>query len=388
VIDIFVICLLIINKLMKEEKFTMSILFGPAKIKNMEIRNRFVRSATGDGAAERTGHISERQIELLSELAEGGVGLIITGITSVHPSGQISFSQSSIATDEYIPNFKRLTTSVHERGAKIVVQLFHGGRETARFQNSINEEAIAPSVVSDDHYKGKYRSMTEPEIWEIVRAFGDAARRAKEAGFDSVQIHGAHGYLFSQFLSPHTNRRSDIWGGKLEDRLRFHHEVYLDIRRKVGDDYPVLIKLGVQDGFQGGLEFSKGMQAAQLLARWGYDALEISLGLRGEWYEGTEFRTHIDCVEREAYFRQWCREIKGQVNVPVMMVGGFRSFELMEEVIQKNETDFISLCRPLIREPGIIKEWEEGSRRKSACISCNKCLEGLRKGEMVHCVCK
>ena len=354
----------------------------------MEIRNRFVRSATGDGAAERTGHLSERQIELLSELAEGRVGLIITGITSVHPSGQISFSQSSIATDEYISNFKRLTTSVRERGSKIAVQLFHGGRETARFQNSINAEAIAPSVISDDHHKGKYRSMTEPEIWEMVQAFGDAARRAKEAGFDSVQIHGAHGYLFSQFLSPHTNRRSDIWGGRLEDRLRFHHEVYLDIRRKVGDDYPVLIKLGVQDGFQGGLDFREGIQAAQLLARWGFDAIEISLGLRGEWYEGTEFRTHIDSIEREAYFRQWCSEIKGQVNVPVMMVGGFRSFELMEEVIQKNETDFVSLCRPLLREPGIIKEWEEGSRRKSACISCNQCLEGLRKGEMVHCACK
>jgi 2,4-dienoyl-CoA reductase-like NADH-dependent reductase (Old Yellow Enzyme family) len=230
--------------------------------------------------------------------------------------------------------------------------------------------------------------MTEAEIWVLIQAFGDAAKRAREAGFDSVQVHAGHGYLFSQFLSPHTNRRSDIWGGELENRLRFHREVYLDIRRKIGKYYPILIKLGVQDGFTGGLEFREGMQAAQLLSQWGYDALEISLGLRGEWYEGTEFRTNIDCVGREAYYRQWCREIKRQVNVPVMMVGGLRSFELMEEVIHKNEADFISLCRPLIREPNIIKEWEKGNRRKSACISCNKCLEGLRKGEIVHCACK
>jgi len=366
----------------------MSILFEPVKIKNMELRNRFVRSATGDGAAEKTGYVSERQIDLYSKLADGGVGLIITGITYVHPSGHISFSQNSIATDEYISNFKRLTTSVHKRGAKIAVQLFHGGREAARLRNSTNKEAVAPSVISGDHYKGKYRSMTEAEIWVLIQAFGDAAKRAKEAGFDSVQVHAAHGYIFSQFLSPHTNRRSDIWGGELEKRIRFHREVYLDIRRKVGKEYPVLIKLGVQDGFPEGLEFREGMQAAQLLSQWGYDALEISLGLRGEWYEGTEFRTQIDCIGREAYYRQWCREIKGQVNVPVMMVGGFRSFELMEEVIHKNEADFISLCRPLIREPGIIKEWEKGSRRKSECISCNQCLEALRKGEIVHCAFK
>ena len=364
-------------------------LFEPARIKNMELRNRFVRSATADGGAEKTGHISERQIGLFSELADGGVGLIITGIMYVHPSGRISFFHSSIADDDCVPGLNKLTASVHKRGARIAAQLFHGGREAARLLNPLNKEAIAPSVISDDPYfTGKYRSMTGPEIWDLIHAFGDAARRAEEAGFDAVQVHAAHAYLLSQFLSPYTNRRSDIWGGTLQDRLRFHHEVYLDIRGKVDKDYPVLIKLGVQDGFPGGLALTEGMEAARLLARGGYDALEISQGLRGELYEGTEFRTHINCLDQEAYFRQWCREIKKQVNVPIMMVGGFRSFELMEEVIQKNEADFISLCRPLVREPGIIKEWEKGSRRKSTCVSCNKCLEGIRKGELLHCVCK
>jgi 2,4-dienoyl-CoA reductase-like NADH-dependent reductase (Old Yellow Enzyme family) len=366
----------------------MSILFDPVKIGNMALRNRFVRSATYDGCADSTGHVSEKQIELFSDLAAGGVGLIVTGITYVHSSGQLFPTQGSIAGDDCIQCFKRLTAAVHDRGAKIAVQLFHVGRERARFLTAGDKEALAPSFVNNDPYftGGKYRPLTDDEIWEIVRAFGDAAIRAREADFDAVQIHGAHAYLLSQFLSPYTNHRNDDWGGSLEKRLHFHHEIYREIREKVGADYPVLIKIGVQDGFPEGLEFREGKQAAQLLARWGFDALEISQGLRGQGYETTEFRTRINRLDREAYFRSWTREIKGEVNVPVMMVGGLRTFQLMEEVIQKGETDFISLSRPLIREPGIINEWKSGDHHGATCISCNKCLEGLRKGAALHCV--
>jgi 2,4-dienoyl-CoA reductase-like NADH-dependent reductase (Old Yellow Enzyme family) len=365
----------------------MSILFTPVKIKNMDLLNRFVRSATGDRFTEGAGYVSDKKVEFYSKLSEGGVGLIITGVTTVHPIGQTSSTQNSIASDDYIPGLSRLTKAVHERGAKIVVQLFHGGREAARFWNTLSKDALAPSYVDNDPYfRGQYRAMTEPEIREMIQIYGDAARRAREAGFDGVQIHGAHAYLPSQFLSPFSNHRKDQWGSSLENRLRFHREIYQDIRQKVGQDYPVLIKLGVGDGFAGGLEFDEGLQAAKLLAEWGYDSLEISQGLRGKNYEETEFRTGIDSLEQEGYFRDWCRKVKKQVGVPVMMVGGLRSFELLEEVITKKEADFVALCRPLIREPGIIHEWEKGSRRRCACISCNKCLEGLRKAGALHCV--
>jgi 2,4-dienoyl-CoA reductase-like NADH-dependent reductase (Old Yellow Enzyme family) len=368
------------------QREAMSILFEPVKIKNIELRNRFVRSATYDGCAERTGYVSEKQTRLFEELADGGVGLIVTGIAHVHCSGQISPVQNSIVADDCIPGFKRLTASVHDRGAAIAVQLFHAGREAAGFLAAKNEQAIAPSFVPDDPYfTREYRPATEGEIWDIIRAFGDAAGRAREAGFDAVQLHGAHAYLPSQFLSPKTNRRDDDWGGALENRLRFHHEVYRAIRAKVGEDYPVLVKLGVEDAFPGGLEFSEGRVAAQLLAQWGFDALEISQGLRGEHYEGTEYRTRIDRVDREAYFRDWCKRIKRQVNVPTMMVGGLRTFELMEEVVQDGEADFISLCRPLIREPGIVNRWKSGERHRATCISCNLCFEALVKGETLHC---
>ena len=365
----------------------MSILFDSAKIRNLALRNRFVRSATYDGCAEKNGHVSEKQLRMYDELARGGVGLIITGIAYVHPSGQISVFQNSLSSDDCIPGFRALAETVHRGGAKIAVQLFHAGRETAKTFKPQRKQAIAPSQVTDDpNFQAPHRAMTEEEIWEIVRAFGDAAKRARKAGLDAVQLHAAHAYLLSQFLSPFTNRRTDSWGGSLESRLRFHREIYRDMRAKVGEDYPILVKIGVKDSFEGGLDFHDGKRAAQVLAEWGFDALEISSGLRGPGYENSEFRQGINRLDREAYFREWCREIRREVNVPVMMVGGLRSFALMEEMIQNREADFVSLSRPLIREPGIINEWKEKDRHRATCISCNKCFESLLKGEGLHCV--
>jgi 2,4-dienoyl-CoA reductase-like NADH-dependent reductase (Old Yellow Enzyme family) len=351
----------------------------------MELRNRFVRSATYDGCAD-DGYVTDKQMGLYTTLSEGGVGLIITGITYVHQSGQISKFQNSISGDGFISGFKRLTSAVHDRGAKVAVQLFHAGRE-ARFPRLSSRLPMAPSFLEGDPYfRAQYRAMAESEIWQVVRAFGNGAKRAREAGFDAVQVHGAHAYLLSQFLSPYTNRRRDEWGGSLENRFRMHREIYLNIRQKVGDDYPVLIKIGVQDGFPEGLDFSEGKLVAKRLAEFGFDALEISQGLRGQSEKDTEFRTKINTPDREAYFRNWCRQIKNQVKVPVMMVGGLRTFNLMEEIIQNEEADFISLSRPLIKEPGIINEWKRGDRHRAKCASCNKCFEGLLRGETLQCL--
>ena len=365
----------------------MSILFESITIKNMELRNRFVRSATYDGSAEINGCVSERQMKLFTDLAEGGVGLIITGIVYTHPSGRISPFQNSLASDDVIPGFQKLTKAMHERGTGVAVQLFHAGREGAKLFNLMKEKAVAPSVVDDDPYfTGDYRALAEEEIWDIVHSFGDAAKRARAAGFDAVQIHGAHAYLISEFLSPFSNRRNDRWGGELTNRLRIHKEICNDIKAKAGDDYPVLIKLGVEDGFPGGLQFTEGLEAAGLCAEWGYDGLEISQGLRGEEFSGTEFRTKINKVEQEAYFRQWSKEVRKLVTVPVMMVGGLRTFELMEEVVQNGEADFVSLSRPFIREPGLVKSWENGSRRRATCISCNKCIGAMFRGVPLQCI--
>lgn len=370
----------------KKEGVTIGVLFEPFTFKKLEIRNRFVRSATYDGLANEDGSVSDSQIKLFSDLADGGIGLIISGIAYVHPTGQISPRQNSIASDEFISGFEKLTKIVHDRGAKIAIQLFHGGRE-AKYLSTRNVLPLAPSVIHNDpYYSGEYREITDSEIWEVINAFGDGAKRAKEAGFDAVQVHGAHSYLLSQFLSPFTNQRQDEWGGSLQNRLRIHCEIYKNIRKKVGEDYPVFIKIGVQDGFFGGLQFDEGKESAMLLGKLGFDSLEISQGLRGKRYEGTEYKTHIDSLYKEAYYREWSREIKSQLDVPIMLVGGLRTLSLMERVVHYKVADCISLCRPFICEPGLVNDWKTNKQRKLKCISCNKCVDGIYKGRPINCI--
>jgi 2,4-dienoyl-CoA reductase-like NADH-dependent reductase (Old Yellow Enzyme family) len=315
------------------------------------------------------------------------VGLIVTGATYVNENGRRREFQNSIAYDEVIHDLRKLTSAVHRHGAKIALQLFHRGKE-AKFFEYAGKQPLAPSLLERDKYfEGKYRAMKEGEIWGIVRAFGDAARRAKEAKFDAVQIHGAHGMLFSQFLSPYSNRRKDNWGGRLTNRLKLHRETYFDIRRKTGESYPILIKIGVEDGFPEGLRFSEGKEAAVHLAKLGFNALEISLGIRGKNYANTEFPTKIDTPEKEGYYRNWAREIKNKVKVPVALVGGLRTYKLMEEIVENGEADFVSLSRPLIRDPNIIADWERGSRRRATCISCNRCLDAIFfEGKPMQCI--
>lgn len=324
---------------------------------------------------------------MFRDLAAGEIGLIITGMTAIHQSDYIRPTQNHLSDDRYIPAYKEMTALVHEKGAKIAVQLAHMGRERGKFLQESAERAIGVSFIPADPYceTVHYREMTEDEIWEIVEAFGTAARRARDAGFDAVQIHGAHAFLVAQFLSPYTNRRTDEWGGTLENRLRFHSEVYKAIRRNVGADYPVLIKLGVEDGFPGGLQFSEGLKAASILAEVGFNALEISQGLRGTPFEQTEFRTNLDTIEREAYFRTWAAEVKKAVKVPVMMVGGIRTPELMAQMVENGEADFISLCRPFIREPDLINKWQRTGFCPTRCVSCNTCIQTLKNGDFLHC---
>lgn len=163
-------------------------------------------------------------------------------------------------------------------------------------------------------------------------------------------------------------------------------EVYREMRRHTGDDYPLFIKLGVEDGFAGGLAFSEGLAAAKILADVGFDALEISSGVRGDKYEGTEYKTKINKPAREGFFRNWASEIKKRVNVPVIAVGGLKSIAMMAEMIQNRDTDFISLCRPLIAEPALINEWKLKPQKKPRCVYCNRCVEELHKGIPLHCV--
>jgi 2,4-dienoyl-CoA reductase-like NADH-dependent reductase (Old Yellow Enzyme family) len=364
----------------------MSILFDSFELNGLKLANRFIRSATFDACADKEGYVTDRQIELLKELAEGEVAFIISAASNVHPGGQVRSYQINITNNCFIPGLKKLTDAIHRHGVKIALQLMHAGRFSAQYLKTKGLQAVAPFyLVNDPYFDFSYRTMSEEEIWEVVDSFGNAALRAREANFDAVQIHGCHGSLFSQFLSPFINQREDQWGGDLNGRLRIHREVYYDICRKVGDDFPVFIKFGVQDGFPEGLKFTEGKQAAIKLANTGFNALEISAGMRGTGYVHSEMKTNIDAIEKEAYYRNWCREIKKVTDVPVIIVGGLRTFDLMEEIVKNAEADLVALCRPFIREPDLVKKWEADRHYQPTCISCNKCNQGVAAGKRLRC---
>jgi 2,4-dienoyl-CoA reductase-like NADH-dependent reductase (Old Yellow Enzyme family) len=229
------------------------------------------------------------------------------------------------------------------------------------------------------------KEITAQDIREIVIAFADAARRAKSAGFDGIQIHSAHGYLLSQFLSPAFNRRQDNYGGNVGNRSRIHLEVYDAIRKAVGKDYPVLIKMNCRDFTEDGLNQEDSIQAASLLANAGIDAIELSGGL----ITGGKLspsRPEISSEDKEAYFMEDAHAFKRQINIPLILVGGIRSFEVAERLLEDGVADYISMSRPFIREPGLINRWRAGDRRKAECISDNLCFRPGLKGEGIYCV--
>ncbi len=361
-------------------------LFELVCLGKLELPNRFVRSATYDGMCSKLGEVTERQLKLYEDLAKGGVGLIISGIASVHPSGRISAFQNDISHDGAVSGLKRLVDGVHAHGARIAVQLFHGGYEAFPYQNYHRRKAWGPWRPQYPEKPEQCHVMTEGDIRELIEAFGKGAQRAKSAGFDGVQIHAAHAYLFPQFLSPVFNRRTDQWGGTLDNRLRFLKEVYHRVRQEVGEDYPVLIKLGVADGFAGGLSFDEGRIAANACSRWGFDLIEISQGLRGKYYQETEFRPGINQPEKEAYFKSWTQAVKEDVDTPVILVGGVRTPQVAADMVTRGVADLVALCRPLIRRPDLINCWRDGDGSPSTCISCNLCYEEITKGRPLCCV--
>jgi 2,4-dienoyl-CoA reductase-like NADH-dependent reductase (Old Yellow Enzyme family) len=357
-------------------------LFTPGHIGTLALPNRLVRSATAERMADADGRPRPRLKALYQELARGGVGLIITGHMYVHPSGKAHPEMTGIHSDELIPSLAELADAVHREGGRVVVQINHGGMQCSR---EAVPETVAPSAVDAPFLTGPAREMTADEITLLIQAYGQAARRAREAGFDGVQIHGAHGYLVSEFISPFANRRTDEWGGDLEGRMRFLRAICQDVQEQVGPDYPVLIKLGTMDGVEGGLAPEQGVRVVAALEGLGLNALEISGGIGGG--RNLNVRTGIRSEADEAYFRPLARQARPATRLPIILVGGFRSRRVMEEVLADGDADFISLCRPLICEPDLPNRLRAGSQERSSCISANRCWpEGPDEGIACKCL--
>lgn len=358
----------------------MSILFTPVEIGSLAVPNRFVRSATHDYMAGDDGSVTKANVRILARLAEGEAGLIITGHAFVQPSGKASPRQMAVFDDRFVEGLARIPAAVHRFPSKVFLQIAHAGRQTKK--KLCGCIPVSPSPVYDPVSKVMPRELAGDEIRALVAAFSAAAVRAKRAGFDGVQIHAAHGYLISSFLSPHTNRRTDEWGGQLENRARVLLEVLRGVKDACGPSFPVIVKLNSTDFLEGGLDLEDAVFVARLLDASGIDGIEMSGGMaeagRGSIWPGV--RSEKD----EGYFVDSAARVKKDVRVPVFGLGGIRTLAVAERMVADGRVDLVSLSRPFIRDPFLVKRFREGLAVKSECISCNKChsLRGIRCADL------
>lgn len=360
----------------------MATLFDSLCINGMTLRNRLVRSATWEGMCDADGRPTQRLLDYYRVLARGDVGLIITGYAFVSREGKQLPGKMGIHVDDFAEQMSALTREVHAQQGKLCLQMVHAGGQTD--SKNAGQTPLAPSSVKVAQFPEQPAELTREEIARIVAAFAAGARRAREYGFDAVQLHGAHGYLINQFLSPLTNQRLDEYGGTVDNRCRFMIEVYRAVRAAVGQDFPVMIKLNGCDNLEGGLSREDALHAARALAAEGIDAIEVSAGTPASG-SLSPVRTHIDNADQEDYNLALARGIREVVTCPVLCVGGFRRFESAQQAVTGG-LDGIALSRPLIYEPELARRWQAGDQAPAKCISCNGCFRpGLKEGG-IRCV--
>jgi 2,4-dienoyl-CoA reductase-like NADH-dependent reductase (Old Yellow Enzyme family) len=384
----------------------MSVLFTKANIGSMELSNRMVRAASHEGLADGTGRPTDEQFEFYRGFIEGGIGLVITGYAGIMQSGKSAlFHMTMIDADELIPSHRRLVDQVHNIGGKIVLQIAHCGRQT--WSKETGMPLMAPSAIPCGFYREVPREMSEQDINTVIENFAKAAQRTREAGYDGVQIHGAHGYLLSTFLSRRSNQRNDKWGGSIENRFRIVGETLKAVREAVGQDYPVLIKMNTYERARLGIKAEDCVRFAGMVEKTGCcDAIELSCGTneggfimaRGEFPTNAIFQymrpyctynsvfkflmkkclvPFIKLKEplfTEGYNLETAAKVKQAVSLPVITVGGMRSKRFMEAAIESKKTDFVSMARPLIMEPDLANKFRDGTSETAMCDNCNTCV--------------
>ena len=351
----------------------MADIFTPWQIKDLSIPNRLVRSATWEGLADAEGAPTHELILALAGLAEGGVGLIITGFAYVSPDGVGQLRQTGVYMDALVGPLTRISDAVHKSGGLVAMQIVHAGGQTkAKWING--RQPVGPSAYFNKTYEQQVAELSHDRIEDLVDDFARAAARVKAAGFDAVQLHGAHGYLISQFLSPLTNQRSDDYGGSLANRARFCYQVLDQVRSAVGPGYPVFIKLNTTDAMDGGLTLEEALVVAKGLSDRGIDAIEVSGGspAAGKLSPSRVVKEPGD----EGYFLANAAAVKQVVSCPVICVGGWRSRVRVEAAL--DQVDAVAMSRPFIRQPDLAKRWKAGETQ-ATCISCDQCFAVGRK---------
>jgi len=389
----------------------MSVLFSPIKLGALEIKNRFVHAATHEAMARETGEVTEELIKRYTYLARGGVGLIITGYVYIHPLGRARKFQTGIHNDEMIPGLKKMTSAVHNEGGRIALELSHAGRQTMK--DIIGHAPLAPSRTKRDPiYFVKPKEMTEEDIQGVIKAFGDAAGRAIEAGTDVIHLHASGGYLINEFLSPFFNHRKDKWGGSDENRFRFLKQVIENVKSKVPGGVPIIVKMNVNDYTPNeGITPLRADKYAEWLVESGVDGVEISEGtmaysFMNGWLGEVPIKELLKgfpiwmkpmawmklnkmakkCAFREAWLLEPARRMKSILRgVPLILEGGLRRIEQMEMIVKNGDAQFIAMSRPFIREPYLVKHIKEGKVGAASCVSCNKCIGAVVNDLPVRC---
>ncbi len=363
-------------------------IFAPAELAGITVRNHLFRSATDEGMADENGFPTDRFMNLYRKLAEGGVGCIFSTYMGVEKGAVPMEHMVLIDTDDKVERLKELTDMVHSHGCPIICQIAHAGTHS-----------IAGSVDID--------KLSEERIHGLIQSFISAAKRSKDAGFDGVQIHCAHGYLLSETLSPYTNHRKDAWGGSEENRFRMVSEIIAGIRREL-PDYPLMVKMNGSEEPKGGLDATMAAGIAKRMEDAGIDAIEVScsigIGL-GPMHGDVPVEMMLDDLPkfsktskalrpimrtlikksvkmqepRRMYNIPAAKTIKGVVDIPIIAVGGIHDMSEIREAFDIHGMDFVALSRPLIAEPDLIKKYAQGTSDRSLCTDCNKCIIG------VHC---
>ncbi|MFW5490067.1 MAG: NADH:flavin oxidoreductase [Desulfovibrio sp.] len=349
----------------------MKTLFEKCKLGPLTLKNRLVRSATWENMTTENGRMTPQLYEIYKTLAANEVGLIITGYANVVVEEQPNHGMMGIYDDLFIADYRKLTDIVHKHGSKIILQIAYGGTKTT--YNVGKRTIFAPGDVPERSTGTCGKPMTKDDIRYIIKAFAAAGKRAKDSGFDGVEIHAAHTYLINQFLSPYYNNRTDEYGGSLENRMRFMVEIYDAMRKEVGADYPILVKLTASEFFEGGLTFDETRIICSKLEKMGVQGLEISgnihgkaKSMAGEFFDGHE-------LKKQGYFAEYGAIISRDVDIPVITVGGLSQPDHIESILNETEIELFGLSRPLLAEPDLFKRWKEGDRKKAKCVHCSKC---------------
>lgn len=349
-------------------------LFESTNIKNLDIKNRTFRSALWMNMAEESGHLNENIIKTYEDLAKGGAGLIFTGYAFISDDEQPNSRMLGVSNDSFINGYKELVERVHNAGSKIALQLAYGG--TQNYHPDVqNMNILTPSNVKNRVTGVTPKEASKEDIRNIVKKFGDAAVRAKEAGFDSVQLHAAHGYFVSQFLTPYYNRRKDEYNGTIHDRARIIYEIIPEVRKRVGEDYPLMIKLNHDDFMDEGEGLTKdeSMEIFKKVDKLGIDVIEVSAVNESSGKGLAPAMTRINSIEKQSYFKEFTSKLANEVDAKVILMGGNRNIDLMEDILNSTNIEYFSIARPLLAEPDLIKKWQEDRNYKPRCVSCNQC---------------